>query len=447
MIRPLGTPVNRRDYVAVGTLIALVSVIFVPLFNHLVRGHAGDVSHTDHPAHNAFAADMRQRRIISMPHPLYHFTVIGVQIVKECFQPGLPTEPDAHSAIELAAKNMQGPALWPINERYASASVFTLVLFQIFLALVVYAQLRNVLGSESWLGVGACTVLAISLLFAAPIALYLTQDHQFYFGYVGINVWHSPTVLAAKPWALISFALVAAMLTDRSKAPLPAGQTRGAKGFLIGVVVVIGALAKPSFLIALIPAAIAMGVFQQLWSTSKVQWKWLLLCLVLPAAVVLMWQARIYGQLTGGSHAKFAPLATLSGMSNHLGVKFLLSILFPVVGWLVTFAAGQRRPTLNLAWLTFIFGAGLTYFVTESGRTSHGNFLWSAQLALFVLFVQTLSCVITTTRLRWSGGSSRPLVIPLAMLSGVIFLAHVGYGIAYYAHLMTRPNTTMLLYQ
>jgi hypothetical protein len=449
--RPLGMRADKRDAVAAGVVCILVSLIFTPLLNHLVRGHEGTVPYTDHPAHNAFAADMRQRHVISMPHPVYHLTVIGIEIVKELFQPGLSKEPAARSAIDLAAKDKQGPELTAINQRYASASVVVLVLFQAFLALILYAQLKSMVGSQSWISISVCVLMALSLMIAAPIALYVNDDHQFYFGYIGINVWHNPTVLAAKPWGVIIFILIAATLINPADMPSAARRTIRTNWLRIAmptaVVVIIGTLAKPSFLIALIPAVISMAAYRQISRQSKVPWNLLLFSLLLPAAVVLLWQARVYGQLTGGSHAKFAPLATLSSMSNHLGMKFLLSILFPVVGYLLSFSAGRPRPRLNLAWLTFICGAMLTYLVTESRRTSHGNFLWSAQLALFVLFFETTRCVTEMTMLRWRAGAKRRVGIMSAAVCAIVFLAHVVYGIAYYSHLIKTPNTAALLYK
>jgi hypothetical protein len=452
-MKSLLPPVNTRmrEYTAVLLLIIFVCLIFQPLFTHLVCGDGNSVPYTDHPAHNAFAADMRQRQVISMPHPLYHAAVIVAEQIREIFQSPPAQEPDARIAIALAAKDKQGPELTAINRRYAPASITILLLFQIFVALVLYAHIRKNIHPRTWIGTVAAVLISLGLMVTAPIALYVNVDHQFYFGYIGINVWHSPTVLVAKPWALITFAMISAMLIPHSPIPLASssvdGKSQFTKVWMTAAIVIVGALAKPSFLIALIPAAVLFAAYQRFARKTKVSWKSLICALIVPAVAVLLWQGHIYSQLTGGSRAKFAPFATLSSMSNHLGPKFFLSILFPIAGYLLAGSATECRSRLNLGWLTFICGAMLTYLITESRRTSHGNFLWSAQLAVFVLFTQTACCVIATTRERWHIASKRNFAVAAASICAAVFLAHVGYGVAYYTHLMRSPSNTMLLYK
>ena len=47
----------------------------------------------------------------------------------------------------------------------------------------------------------------------------------------------------------------------------------------------------------------------------------------------------------------------------------------------------RRDTMLNLAWLTFGFATLQTYLLAEAGpRFNDGNFAWSSQISLFVLF-------------------------------------------------------------
>ena len=45
-----------------------------------------------------------------------------------------------------------------------------------------------------------------------------------------------------------------------------------------------------------------------------------------------------------------------------------------------------------LAWFCFIFGTFYAYFLSETsaGATTHGNFDWSAEVTLFILFVMVM---------------------------------------------------------
>jgi hypothetical protein len=53
----------------------------------------------------------------------------------------------------------------------------------------------------------------------------------------------------------------------------------------------------------------------------------------------------------------------------------------------------KKTLEINLAWLTFFFGAFYFYFLAEGGesaRTYSANFAWSSQLTLFVLVFVSL---------------------------------------------------------
>jgi hypothetical protein len=453
---------DRYDFGGIVLLIVLIPAVFGPLLNHLVRGTATSVPYTDHPAHNVFAAEMRQERRVTMPHPLYHFVLIGVQGILHPAEAA--TEPDARAAIAAAGKEMQGGRLAELNFRYASASVVTLSIFLVLLGIVLWFPVRGALSKQppprpspgvpeegargEMLRMAMAISLILGLMLVAPIALLHGVDQDFYFGYIGINVWHGPTVIAAKPFALVAFFLVAAALSGTNQ-PLTGERVRWIfSGICVAAVVVVGALGKPSFLMCLLPAAMLVAVYRAFVAKQPVRWVPLLAAILLPAIVTLAWQSRMYAALTGGAHAKFAPFATMLSMSpEHLAVKFGLSILFPAVCYLVWWPETRRRFRLNFAWLTFFIGISFTYLLAESRRTAHGNFLWSAQLALFVLFVESTLCLLECARGRWAQPNHRLRTTALVGMCAGIFGMHLWFGIAYCAKMFLTPHTVPLLYR
>jgi hypothetical protein len=134
-------------------------------------------------------------------------------------------------------------------------------------------------------------------------------------------------------------------------------------------------------------------------------------------------------------------------MSDHLPVKFALSVLFPVVCYIAWGGQARRRFRLNLAWLTFAVGLGFTYLLAETQRTAHGNFLWSAQLALFVLFVESALCAIEAARASWPRADRRRRTVVLAAACAGMLALHAGFGIGYYAHLISTPSGVPLSYK
>lgn len=456
----MGAPIRRRldryDLLAAIVLLALISGLFWPLMNHLVRGTPTMVPYTDHPAHNAFAAQIRQEGKLILPHPLYHGVLLAVRLMTDHREYWAP-DPDARAALLAAGKEVQGEALARLNWRYGRASVITLLLFQYLLALVLWFQLRGGMGVGSVRVGGILIVLIMGLMLAAPIALFYPIDQEFYFGYIGINVWHSPTVLAAKPLALLTFAASlqifgSGMAPAKSSGPLSADPRAVSlvAPLLLALSVVLGALAKPSFLMALIPAVTCLVFYRGFVAKQSFRWGVLIVCLLLPAGVVLAWQSHMYAALTGGSRARFAPFLTMLSLTQNpsrvtLLFKALLSCAFPLACSMVCRKQFRESLRIQLAWLAFGVGLCFTYLVAESRRTAHGNFLWSAQLALFVLFVESILLLFRSGRgPRVDGRSPQRWWI---WLCSAIFLLHVGFGAAYYAHLLNSPDSAKLTFR
>ena len=424
---------NRYRALAATLLVALILSIFAPLLSHMVRGSDTVTPYTDHPAHNVFAAQMRQELRLTMPHPLYHLVVVGIQKCIEPFRKSTP-EPSAARAVAAAGKQMQGPALAPVNQRYASASVATLLLFQIMLGAILWAEFCQAIEPHNVAGALSVVFLVMLLLLVGPISALHAVDQKYYFGYIGIHVWHSPTVMIAKPLALLTFLGTLAVFGEHSR------EKSVARFVGLAGVVVLGALAKPSYLLCLIPAAFFVAIMLK---GKSVRWGWLLGAIVGPGVAVILWQSHMYASLTGGSHAKFAPFATMASMSDYLAVKFVLSIGFPLVCY-VALPELRQRFRLKFAWVVFFFGLAITYLIKESQRTAHGNFLWSAQLSLFVLFVESLLGVIAVVRSR---GMRDRLVATRLGLCAAVLAAHLWFGVAYDVHLLRTANITTLFYQ
>ena len=93
----------------------------------------------------------------------------------------------------------------------------------------------------------------------------------------------------------------------------------------------------------------------------------------------------------------------MSGYANHLGTKFVLSLLFPVGVYVLYFREARTSLRLNLSWLAFLVGASFTYLVAEKKRVLDGNFTWGAQVALFVLFVESVALVVRSTPVNSAG--------------------------------------------
>ena len=92
---------------------------------------------------------------------------------------------------------------------------------------------------------------------------------------------------------------------------------------------------------------------------------------------------------------------------------------------------------LSLAWLSFFFGCAYAYLLAESGpRAMHGNFWWSAQVSLFVLFFESVRFCLEQERAFVVREGGVRLRWPLC-LSGTALGLHMVAGCAgYYMQVM-----------
>jgi hypothetical protein len=114
---------------------------------------------------------------------------------------------------------------------------------------------------------------------------------------------------------------------------------------------------------------------------------------------------------------------------------FLLSIAFPLCLVAARWPAARRDGPLMLAWLVFGIGAAYGYVLAEAEPyTGDGNWLWSGQVALFVLFAESVlflrsrAAKVTESAGRWL----KVCVLVLAV--------HLACGLVWYGAEVLQPH-------
>ena len=296
---------------------------------------------------------------------------------------------------------------------------------QVATALIIYLWLGKLPGrwGDLW-RVSA----AISLTIVAPIALLAPWDGRYYFGYIGLANYHNPTIHLLRPLALASFIMV----LHAFEHPTNASWKVVFSAFLI----IAASLVKPNYGLSVIPAVIILAVLYLL-KKKKFDMRMLIGGLVIPGGLILAAQSVIvlYFSGTNTEGIVIQPIAVETAFSHYLLAKFFLSILFPIFILTLNFRSAIKNPSMQLAWLTFMAGATQMYFLAEEGNNFyHGNFRWSAQIALFLLFIASLRFffqkVFIIRKL-----SSKKDILPI-----FIYLLNIAFGILYYVHCMTSPH-------
>jgi hypothetical protein len=292
-------------------------------------------------------------------------------------------------------------------------AVWVAVACQAALAIVVCALLRDAVpSSRRAVRIATAGAVTLALVFATPVTFASWSARNLYHGYVGLAVYHNPTLLLLKPLAVLLWWETARALDG---APRPVA--------LLAALTILSGLAKPSHLIALLPATAALAAVLA-WKGRAPAWRPLLLGLALPASVALGWQfAFRYG---GAVSVEWAPFRAMAYRDAHLGARFVLSALFPIVVLALFPRAPVRDRALALATATFAVGAAYAYLLAEGGDTfTHRNFAWSAQAALFVLFVAAARVVLLESARapRWRVAACA-FALSLHVVCGIYFASH-----------------------
>ena len=288
-------------------------------------------------------------------------------------------------------------------------------------AVVLAWWLRGALSSSASALLVAAALVPAALCVLQPVLPFdPTRYDAWLFGYFPPNQWHSPTTLFSKPFALLLLGLGPAVVW-------PANGTRAGWPRMLtsAALVVMSALVKPNFIMAFLPA---LGVLAVLHGRRS-DWHWLGLGFALPAVAVLAWQYDVaYALNAEGASFILAPLHVIGFFAPTdvvtLAWRLVASVLFPLAA-VACFPSVRADRRVQLGWATFLVGAAFGYLLAEGNNAAAGNFLWSGQLAAFVLFAATAVAVF---RAAAAGGAGASGPGKFALCEGV-FIWHVTSGI------------------
>jgi hypothetical protein len=385
---------DREHLLALAGLVIGVALLWLPSVHNEIL--VGPRNH-DYPTHIGVARLWYRTGTLTYPHFLFHALLNLVHILV----------PNFNTAGTIAA--------------LATACGLAVVLYAL-----IYATM-NRLGHRI-LRIGLALAATFFLLVIGPITVFTWRRHNLYLGYISPTVYHNPTIAIVKPLAILHFWLFVQIIQDTQRY-----RSRVWQVVFTGLSF-LTLLAQPNYMLCLVPALIVLMLFR-VYRKQPIDWRFFALTVILPAIVVLaLHYFHIYYVASAVSNSRVivAPFAVLAQASNNLLAKFVLSILFPLVVYGLFFKAAQRNLGLNLAWLLFIVGAFQAYFLAETGnRFVQGNFLWSGQIALFILMVMTVLFLLKQQAARQ----------PARLLVCTFVLAlHIISGLLFYAVTATLPG-------
>lgn len=287
----------------------------------------------------------------------------------------------------------------------------------------------------------ALGALTIGLMLVAPINLF-TPDN-LYFGYFAPHVYHNPTVNMMKPFAVLLFIAVVPLF--RAKQPL-SWRWLPAYGALTAACL----LAKPSFVLALLPALALLALYRMV-RRQAVHWPLLIGGVVIPAGALLAYQTVTWTS-GGGIGVDFLyvfrewTLHYDAQAASGLLPKLLLSIAFPLAVYGLHLRSAGRDLAFNLAWLIAAVAIVYAYFMVDYTVVAAGDFNWSSQIAMLILFVAAAGFGVRHYTQLWQA-QGRYTVAQMARLAacGLLFALHGVAGLHWY-HLHRLYDPIALLY-
>ena len=257
-------------------------------------------------------------------------------------------------------------------------------------------------------------------------AIYLPWFNRFlYLGQGSPNVWHNPTTILLKPFALASFFLLAPACGPGKLAALGRWRAISAAGLLV-----LSVWVKPSFALFFIPA-VMIFVALQFVCARRVSWGMLLV--LAPAAAALA-----YGCIRTQSSAD--PLERAKIVFDFLGaarlhtpnvfVSALLVLAFPLAVALCRYRSMTEPGPLQIAWLGLGIAAVQYFcFAEEGARYEDQNLMWGYVVALSLVFICS-----AREMLIWGAEPERRRGAFLFCIG--IFAAHFASGLYYLGRIL-----------
>ncbi len=226
---------------------------------------------------------------------------------------------------------------------------------------------------------------SLLLFFMGPIYAPACT-YSYYLGQGTGNTYHNPTNIAVKGAAVLAFAICADIISD--------DKDIGRKKYgVLSAVLLVSALAKPSFLQGMIPGLglyFCITIWGKEWKERF--WKYFVLATAfIPAVTVIFFQFFIsfFGESSEGIGISYGRI--LYNWTPNLFISFLLAFAFPITVLVIDFRRLYQDKSIRLlicyelcAWLE-------SAFLYEKGaREAHGNWLWGSYISMFIVWMVSL---------------------------------------------------------
>lgn len=261
-----------------------------------------------------------------------------------------------------------------------------------------------------------------------------------YLGVGTANTWHSPTQLIAMLFMLVCVPYTAHCYDTFEKFEKEKGPEAllpWHKPIVLGALLLLSLLAKPTFMQAFLPAACLYFLYQWIRHPKNSRFFWQIIVCVLPSVLFMIVQYMYYFGIIVPSQGNMVLELSAAKFLRVISSTVLIQA-FPIYVLITQRKDGERG---SFFWLTLLFDiVGIVEFLIlgEDGRrAADGNFGWGMMGAALLLWVTMLPrFLITVKEEREKAGKLRP-----AHIVGFVLLGwHLVSGLYYMGYLLTTVN-------
>lgn len=283
-----------------------------------------------------------------------------------------------HFAVNIGINNMR------LDNIKATALVTALYNGFAYLSiLIIWGQLKNLCIKKEKM-----VFWALSLLIVNPI--YVPWVNPLYaLGQASPNIWHNPTHIAVKGFGVICFGLLLILLKRKEY-----GRKNLSLFLLFTVMLVLSALAKPSFLQGFVPGVGIFIILRLIIERKKFNLKfYLCLCACfIPEVAVLGFQ--VISTFFNSDYVRdqtFIRIGwgdVLHQWTPSLYFSFLAAFLFPLFVLFMNFNKLIKKEEIQVL-ICFEAAAWLESVVLyeEGAAFSYGNFIWASLMSAFIVWI------------------------------------------------------------
>lgn len=360
-------------------------------------------------SHILLAVDMEKNGVIVVPHFLFHMLTITFHWFINLFF-------SYETSFTRYGKTIYFD--WGV-----SAFLVTLM-FYVILELVLFLFFKKILYRFGSKAEFISFVISFSLTIIYPIFALKYVDGMCYHGYITPStIYVIPTQSLLKVPSLALFLLTAELFNNN-------GKIESKKIFFIFLLSILSGLAKPNFILIMIPALLivcSICVYKKINFNAFGVIVGLISC-----ALVLSWQylfkfINLNNNIYNSSIALTTPFEVVSHYSDFIFLKIILSIAFPLYVTIAFFKDTKKDFLLMYGWTLFLVGIIFASFFSETGVAKFAyNFGWCAQIGCFMLFVSATAMFFSKSIFFYSNSQMK------LRFAYILFSSHVFFGLVYY---------------